>query len=170
MTTTDDPRSRSAPDEAADLPRPRPYVASPASQRSGPRPTPRFTPRPQPATDAARPARPTFTPARDEGRTPARGAERPRRRPAVHRAPAERAVIGDEIRIPIMWCEFGSCIARYTHRDALGERDLRARALAAGWRYDALGRLACPDCTQHDPAFWPTRPPVLVTGRWRRPG
>ena len=92
----------------------------------------------------------------------------PRRQPAVHRAPAERAVIGDEIRIPIMWCEFGSCIARYTHSGALGERDLRARALAAGWRYDALGRLACPDCAQHNPAFWPTRPPVPVTGRWHR--
>jgi hypothetical protein len=86
----------------------------------------------------------------------------------VHRAPTERAVIGDEIRIPIMWCDFGSCIARYTHSSALGERDLRARALAAGWRYDALGRLACPDCAQHDPAFWPTRPPVPVTGRWHR--
>jgi len=157
MTTTDDPRSRSASEEAADLPLPRPYVASPAGPRSGLRPTPRFTPRRLPAADAARSARPTFT--------PAGGERRPARRPAVHRAPAERAVIGDEIRIPIMWCEFGSCIARYTHSGALGERDLRARALAAGWRYDALGRLACPDCAQHDPAFWPTRPPVLVTGR-----
>lgn len=170
MTTTDDPRSRSAHEEAADLPRPRPYVAPPAGPGSGPRPVPRFTRRPQPAPDAARPARPTFTPANAPARDPAKDEERPPRRPAVHRAPAERAVIGDEIRIPIMWCEFGSCIARYTHSAALGERDLRARALAAGWRYDALGRLACPDCAQHDPAFWPTRPPVLVSGRRYQPG
>jgi hypothetical protein len=73
-----------------------------------------------------------------------------------------RAIIGDQIRIPVMWCQFGSCIARYTHPRALGERDLRARALAAGWRYDALGRLACPDCAQHDTTFWARRPPALV--------
>jgi hypothetical protein len=63
-----------------------------------------------------------------------------------------------------MWCQFGTCIASYTHRGALGERDLRARALAVGWRYDALGRLACPDCAQHDPAFWPTRAPAPSAG------
>jgi len=76
-----------------------------------------------------------------------------------------RAIIGDTIRIPILWCQFGSCIARYTHRDALGERDLRLRALTAGWRYDALGRLACPGCVQNDPFFWMTRPPVPAY-RW----
>jgi hypothetical protein len=67
-----------------------------------------------------------------------------------------------------MWCQFGTCIARYTHRGALGERDLRARALAVGWRYDALGRLACPDCAQQDPAFWPTRAPApfVSYSRW----
>ena len=79
-----------------------------------------------------------------------------------------RAIIGDAIRIPILWCQFGSCIARYTHRDALGERDLRVRALAAGWRYDALGRLACPGCVQNDPFFWMTLPPV-PTYRWLGP-
>jgi hypothetical protein len=76
-----------------------------------------------------------------------------------------QAIIGDALRIPILWCQFGSCIARYTHRDALGERDLRVRALAAGWRYDALGRLACPRCVQSDPFFWMTRPPVPAY-RW----
>ena len=70
-----------------------------------------------------------------------------------------RAVIGDEIGKPILWCEFGSCIARYTAPDALGERELRASALAAGWRYDALGRLACPGCVRHDTAFWVGPPP-----------
>jgi hypothetical protein len=85
--------------------------------------------------------------------------------PAGRHHRTARAVIGDAIRIPIMWCQFGSCIARYTHQDALGERDLRLRALAAGWRYDALGRLACPGCVQHDPSFWMTRPPVPAY-RW----
>jgi hypothetical protein len=78
-----------------------------------------------------------------------------------------RPVIGDELRIPIMWCEFGTCIERYTHADALGEQDLRGRALAAGWRYDLLGRLACPSCVQHDESFWMTRPPVPAQ-RYRR--
>ena len=80
-----------------------------------------------------------------------------------------RAIIGDEFRAPVLWCEFGSCIGRYTSRDALGERDLRARALAGGWRYDAHGRLACPSCARHDPAFLAGRPPVLANqDPWRR--
>ena len=69
-----------------------------------------------------------------------------------------RAVIGDELRIPIMWCDMGSCIAWYTDPAALGEADTRARAIAAGWRIDALGRLACPTCQQTDPCFWTARP------------
>jgi hypothetical protein len=69
-----------------------------------------------------------------------------------------RAAIGDELRIPILLCEFGGCAARYTHRDALGERDLRDRALAAGWQYDLIGRLACPACVQHAPTFWACQP------------
>lgn len=64
-----------------------------------------------------------------------------------------RAVIGDVIRTPMLWCESGNCIARYTCQDALSERDLRARALAAGWRYDALGNLACPRCAQRGPTY-----------------
>ena len=59
-----------------------------------------------------------------------------------------------------MWCEMGSCISWYTYRAALGEADTRARAIAAGWRIDALGRLACPQCQQTDPRFWATRPVV----------
>ncbi len=69
-----------------------------------------------------------------------------------------RAIIGDEIRKPILWCEFGDCIERYTAPDARGEGELRARALAAGWRYDAGGRLACPGCAA---------PPARRTGRGR---
>jgi len=64
-----------------------------------------------------------------------------------------RAVIGDQLRMPVMWCEMGSCV--YWHADpaALGEADARARAIDAGWRIDALGRLACPRCQQTDPGF-----------------
>jgi hypothetical protein len=91
---------------------------------------------------------------------PAPAVEFPRPEPASERSPAERSFIGDEIRIPILWCEFGRCIERYTHGDALGERDLRALALADGWRYDALGRLACPCCVQSDSSFWASRLPV----------
>jgi hypothetical protein len=123
-----------APEAPAGPTRPRPYVARSAGDpRGGPVPRrPRFTPRQEP------------------------------RRPVERGDEFVRAVIGDQIRIPVMWCQFGSCIARYTHPRALGERDLRARALAAGWRYDALGRLACPDCAQHDTTFWARRPPALV--------
>jgi hypothetical protein len=59
-----------------------------------------------------------------------------------------------------MWCEMGSCISWYTDPDALGEADTRARAIGAGWRIDALGRLACPWCQQTDPCFWASRPVV----------
>jgi hypothetical protein len=73
--------------------------------------------------------------------------------PALLRWRPRRAIIGDEIRVPILWCEFGKCIRRYTDDAAHDERDLRDRALAAGWRYDALGHLACPTCAQRSPSF-----------------
>ena len=76
----------------------------------------------------------------------------------------ERPVIGDQLRMPVMWCEMGSCISWYTHQAALGEADTRARAIGAGWRIDGLGRLACPRCQQTDPGFWAARPVV----RWDR--
>ena len=75
-----------------------------------------------------------------------------------------RAVIGDELRMPIMWCEMGSCISWHSDPAALGEADIRARAIAAGWRVDALGRLACPRCQQSDGRFWATHP-VMVRAR-----
>jgi len=81
-----------------------------------------------------------------------------------HATSPMRAVIGDELRIPIMWCEMGSCISWCTDPSALGEADARARAISAGWRIDALGRLACPRCQQTDPRFWATRQVV----RWDR--
>lgn len=77
---------------------------------------------------------------------------------------AVRAVIGDQLRMPVMWCEMGSCISWRTDPAALGEADARARAISAGWRIDALGRLACPQCQQTDPSFWATGRVV----RWDR--
>ena len=76
----------------------------------------------------------------------------------------EPAPIGDSLRIPIAWCEMDSCISHYSHPAALGEADIRARAIAAGWRVDALGRLACPQCLRSGPWFWTTHPVV----RWDR--
>ena len=78
----------------------------------------------------------------------------------VRAGATERAVIGDQLRMPVMWCEMGSCISWYTHPAALGEVDTRARAIGAGWRIDALGRLACPQCQQTDPGFWAACPVV----------
>ena len=129
---------------------PRPYVEEPAGgPRTGPmRRMPRFTPGHDSGSRAPVPPPPAVS----RGRRPE----------------PVRAVIGDEMRIPFIWCEFGTCDATYTHPDALGERDLRDRALAAGWRYDALGRRACPSCAQHDPTFWTARPPAA--GDWRRAG
>ena len=72
-----------------------------------------------------------------------------------------RAVIGDELKIPIMWCEMSACIFRYSDPAALGEADIRARAIGAGWRVDALGRLACPRCQQSDGQFRATHPVTL---------
>jgi hypothetical protein len=55
-----------------------------------------------------------------------------------------RTVIGDQLRMPVMWCHMGSCISWHADTAELGEAGTRARAIAADWRIDALGRLACP--------------------------
>jgi len=78
--------------------------------------------------------------------------------PAGPAGAAVRAVIGDQLRMPVMWCEMGSCVSWYADPAALGEADTRARAIGAGWRIDALGRLACPRCQQSDPGFRASRP------------
>jgi hypothetical protein len=72
----------------------------------------------------------------------------------------EPAPIGDALRMPIAWCEMDSCISHYEHPAALGEADIRARAVTAGWRVDALGRLACLQCQESGPWFWTTYPVV----------
>ena len=59
-----------------------------------------------------------------------------------------RAVIGDQLRMPVMWCQIGSCISWHANTAALGEAGTRARAIGADWRIDALGRLACPGASR----------------------
>ena len=131
----------------------------------------------EPASSGARPEALAERPAPAERRAPAEPAafaERPA--PAERRAPAEpaaaaepaapagatvRAVIGDQLRMPIMWCEMGSCISWHADPAALGLGDARARAIGAGWRIDAFGRLACPQCQQTDRGFRVSRPVVL---------
>jgi hypothetical protein len=55
----------------------------------------------------------------------------------------------------------GACISHYADPAALGEADIRARAIEAGWRADALDRLACPQCQQGDSWFWTAHPVAL---------
>jgi hypothetical protein len=98
--------------------------------------------------------------AQAEASTRAQAEARAHAEVGVRAGATERAVIGDQLRMPVMWCEMGSCISWYTHPAALGEEDTRARAIGAGWRIDALGRLACPQCQQTDPGFWAASPVV----------
>ena len=82
-------------------------------------------------------------------------------RPIARSLTTTRAVIGDRLRLPMMWCEMGSCIRWYAHPAALGEADVRARAIDAGWRVDAVGLLVCPRCLQTATGFQSPRPVVL---------
>jgi hypothetical protein len=160
-TTVRDPRAASNPrpvqdPRAASNPRPvrdprtasNPRPVQDPRAASNPRPVqdPRAASNPRPVHDprAARRARPAGD---ADGRTPA--------------APPMRALIGDELRMPIMWCEMGYCISWHADPSALGEADNRARAIQAGWRIDALGRMTCPQCQQTTVAFRATRPVVL---------
>jgi len=79
---------------------------------------------------------------------------------AARPATVGRALIGDQLRVPILWCELAPCISHHANPAALGEADNRARALSAGWRLDRLGRLTCPLCQQSSPWFWPAHPVV----------
>lgn len=78
-----------------------------------------------------------------------------------HEVSPPRAAIGDQLRRPVAWCEMGSCIWHHTDPAALGEADIRARAISVGWRVDALGRLACPRCQQTSPDFRASCPVTL---------
>ena len=125
-------------------------VATPAVPLAGP-PAPVATPPVAvagPPATAAGPPLAAPVPAADPGSW---GSERSEDPP-----PAERAPIGEELRIPTAWCEMDSCISHYAHPAALGEVDNRSRAITAGWRIDAFGRLTCPQC-QQGPWFWATQ-------------
>ena len=62
----------------------------------------------------------------------------------------EHCVIGDQIRLPVAWCDVPGCGAAFADPAALGETDNRARAARAGWARDQFGRLICPACQQGD--------------------
>jgi hypothetical protein len=86
-------------------------------------------------------------------------------RPAARRdqlldplAIAEHCVIGDQIRVPTTCCDFLGCGVEFADPAALGEADNRARALVAGWRTDAFGRLLCPGCQELHGVRWPWIP------------
>ena len=104
-----------------------------------------------PATDVAPPA---GEPAPDAGVSAGAGVISRVEKP-------QRATIGDQLRLPAAWCEMGSCIERHADPAALGEADARARAISAGWRVDALGRLACPRCQQTSSGFRASCPVTL---------
>ena len=105
----------------------------------------------------------------DEGGLPGPEADRRPRAETARVAPPAvplvystgRAAIGDQLRKPIAWCEAGSCGSLYEDPAALGEADIRARAIAAGWHEDAVGLLACPACKQRHPWFRATQLAVL---------
>ena len=116
----------------------------------------------------ARPGTDVSVRPRDDGQVqPGHGYPRPEARaatpvtrPVVRAKNNARAVIGDQLRLPIMWCEMGSCISWFAHPAALGEADIRARAIGAGWRVDAVGLLTCPQCQQTAARFQSPRPVV----------
>jgi hypothetical protein len=157
---------------AADREPPPPGPSTPPARLAEPpplgmRPRPRFIPAaalqhtsavaPEAEPNAALAPRPAPNPALAQ-----RPAPHPPAAPQPPKPPqwTARSIIGDELRVPTLSCQFGSCGTRFTHPDALGERDLPHLAVAAGWRYDTLSRLACPSCAQHDPTFWPRRAPT----------
>ena len=80
--------------------------------------------------------------------------------PAGPAGAAVRAVIGDQLRMPVMWCEMGSCISWHADPAALGEANTRAPRSPPAGGIDALGRLACPQCQQNDPRYRAARPVV----------
>jgi hypothetical protein len=107
----------------------------------------RWVARPRVSRFGALPAVGAPEPGRPAGRVPADPLAGPV-------AITEPTVLGDRIRMPAAWCEMAACISRYDDPAALGEADIRARALGAGWWHDAVGRLVCPYCQQHNPGLW----------------
>jgi hypothetical protein len=164
----DDDRDQDAYPELA----PRPEVYRHLWQPPGRRPAPRQALGRPYVWDGGRPDPEALTSGRpDVTSEPARDV-----RPHRHRRPSEgdvlgggpspsteRAVLGDHLRELGAWCQIGACIARHTDADALGERDIRKKAVAAGWCVDLFGRLVCPSCQQRYPV-WCARP-LLIRDR-----
>lgn len=113
----------------------------------------------EPITDAGRPRPATHARPANASEAERRGGQDDAKAPDGPGRFRERAVIGDLLRQLAVWCEIGPCIARHTDTAALGEADIRRRALTAGWCVDAFGRLVCPACQQHYP-IWAAYPPA----------
>lgn len=130
--------------------------------------SPRHARRPGVARWAGRIAGPAPVRARPEGD---HDASRPATRfdPLIHPvAITGHCVIGDQIRAPAATCAMAGCGAAFADPAALGEADNRARAAAAGWATDLLGRFMCPACqrAQRVPAWWvPSPEPGTAGGR-----
>jgi hypothetical protein len=140
---------------------PRNAPPPPRTSISAPQAVPRISPPQGVARTPSPQAVPRILPPQGVPQTPAPQDQSPQPRaprpPAMRRWRPMRGVIGDGNRTPMLWCEFGNCIHRYIDPTAASDRDLCNRAIAAGWRYDELGRLACPSCIRNDPAFLATR-------------
>ena len=106
---------------------------------------------------------------RKEAPAGAEAAARARAEVGARAGAAERAVIGDQLRMPIKWCQMGSCIPWHAHTAALGKAGTRARPITASRRIDARGRLACPRCQQTDPASGPPARSRCASGTWSPP-
>jgi hypothetical protein len=145
--------------------------AGPAPLAIGPAPLAGY--RPEPASFPALPAAagPEAEPLPDWERDLLDEEARQMALPVLAPVPVtERAVIGDELRLPVIWCEMPRCINWDHDPDSLGECDTRERAIARGWRTDALGRLACPECQQTRSDYRTPRPVTChhpeVPRRW----
>ena len=112
------------------------------------------------------PGAPSSTGPRPAAAPPVTPAPAASARPVAEEEITVGALIGDELRTPMVWCELepGNCVSWYGDRAALGVADVRNRAIAAGWRIDAMGRLTCPQCQQRCSSFRATQQVVL----WNR--
>ena len=149
-------------------PRPRPEAYRHLWQPPGRRPPPRQAIGQPYVWDGGEAASDGHGPVNEVADEPRRPARRRQPRPDALTGPAlttERAVIGELLRELAAWCQIGSCIARHTDRGALGESDIRNKAVAAGWCVDLFGRMVCPDCQQRYPV-WSARPPA-ERGRYK---
>ena len=106
---------------------------------------------------------PAWTPGPARRPGPA-GGPGPGPRPGPHAGVTARAVIGDQLRIPIMWCEMGSCISWHADPAALGEADNRARRTRAGWRSTPSGGWHAPDASKPPSASGPPARSCCGTG------